>query len=110
MEIPIYIDGERTGALTITRQGCLTVMDARLRDEGRVVRLKVFGERTAYLGVPAPQDGELRLVRRLTPAQMRAFPRRPAYAGEKPREETAPPEEAPARKRVLWQGGKPYYF
>ncbi len=121
MTVPIYIDGRETGALDIQREGPVTVMRADLEDVGRVVRLTVFGEREGYLGVPEPVDGRLKLTRRLSPAQMRTFPKCPGYAAERAIEvnKERPPEpahvsgstktEEPGR-HVLWMGGKPHYF
>lgn len=109
MEIPIYIDGGEAGRLSVTRQGAATRLEARLRDAGRVVRLWVYGDGAAfYLGVPAPEEGELRLRRRVTPAEMKRFPPKPAYAAERPLAEREGPEDAPAH--VLWLGGRAYYF
>ena len=120
-QIPIYIDGKKEGTLTIQRQGAATVMRAELRDVGRVVRLNVYGEKTGYLGVPAPEDGRLRLVRRLSPMEMDRFPRRPEYAGDRPIERDRPAEKQKKEppqgdlpqgigRHVLWMGGKPYFF
>ena len=111
MEIPIYIDGAATGTLTIRQQDAATVLDARLADPGRVVRLTVYGAGTFYLGVPVPEGDGLRLTRRITPRDMRRFPRDPVYAAETRREPESPqPPEGPPSKRVLWLGGRPYYF
>ncbi len=118
MQIPIYIDGKKEGALTVEREGPVTVMRGELRDVGRVVRLTVYGERAGYLGVPEPAEGRLRITRRLSPMEMNRFPQHPEYAAEGPLDRPAPqtkrrePEEAaePARRHVLWMGGKPYYF
>lgn len=111
MDIPIYIGETETGRLAIEKRGALTVMRAELQDPGRVVRLYVFGEREAYLGVPAPEGegGRLVLTRRLSPSELRRFPKFPEYAGECPRLPASEP--GPGRKRhVLWHGGKPYFF
>lgn len=111
MEIPIYIDGCRAGTLTIRRQSSLTRMDVRLADPGRVVRLRVYGEAGEfYLGVPAPEGGELRLTRRFTPAEMRRFPRKPRYAAEKRLARIPAEEEREAPRHVLWLGGRAFYF
>lgn len=113
MQIPVYIDGRQEGWLSIRREGAATVMDARLRDVGRVVRLTVFGEKEGYLGVPEPEEGGLRLVRRLSPSDMRRFPAAPEYAANARLKDARPkePEERPDPPRhVLWQGGKPYFF
>ncbi len=117
MQIPIYIDGNEEGTLTVERQGAVTVMRADMRDVGRVVRLSVYGEKSGYLGVPEPEGGRLRLTRRISPMDMVRFPQRPQYAAEKPlggkTAPAAPKAEAepPAQKNhVLWMGGKPYYF
>ena len=117
MLLPIYVDGIEEGTLTVERQGAVTVMRADLRDVGRVVRLSVYGEKAGYLGVPAPEQGRLRLTRRFTNLDMLRFPQRIEYAADRPadgRPAPPPPEktpkETPARRHVLWMGGKPYYF
>ena len=110
MEIPIFIGGAETGKLTTEQRGAFTVARAELADPGRVVRLYVFGERKAYLGVPAPEGGRLVLVRRFSPSEMSRFPRFPEYAGEAPREPEAPPEEERERRHVIWHGGRPHFF
>ena len=107
MELPIYIDGAQAGRLTVTEQGPVTVLEARMGDAGRLVRLTVFGgDEAFYLGVPVPAEGEMRLTRRATAAEMRRFPRHPEYAAER-KTEIRP---APPRTRVLWLGGRPWYF
>ena len=115
MELPIYFDGRQTGTLTVRRRkdGGLC-LDSLLEDPGRVVRLRVFGEREFYLGVPVPEGeaGTLRLVRRLSPGETRRFPRKPEFAGERTEDRPSPSEEPaePPKRRVLWLGGRPYYF
>ena len=122
MKLPIYIDGKEEGALTVERQGTATVIQADMRDVGRLVRLTVYGERAWYLGVPAPENGRLHLTKRFSPMEMGRFPQRPEYAAEKPMRaspegpETPPPdrpEKEPFQgvgRHVLWMGGKPYFF
>ena len=117
MDIPIYIDGKKQGALAIQREGPITVMTADMADVGRVVRLTVYGDKAGYLGVPEPMEGRLRLVKRLTPAQMRSFPQTPEYAAERPMERQKTPPQAPQKaeeagpgEHVLWMGGRPHYF
>lgn len=117
MQIPIYIDGNEEGTLTVQRQGAVTVMKADMRDVGRVVRLSVYGEKCGYLGVPEPEGGRLRLTRRISPLDMARFPQSPRYAAEKPmdgkKQAPAPkknPEPQPQKHHVLWMGGKPYFF
>ena len=121
MKLPIYIDGKQEGELTVDRQGAATVMQADMRNVGRVVRLTVYGERAGYLGVPEPEDGRLRLTRRLSPMEMARFPQHPQYAAEKPmpgrKQPGEQPETSPQKsggqdggRHVVWMGGKPYYF
>lgn len=117
MQLPIYIDGNQEGTLTVERQGAVTVMRVDMRDVGRVVRLNVYGEKSGYLGVPEPQEGRLRLTRRFTNLDMLRFPQRIEYAAEGPlpgRKAPPPAKEPPKddepRRHVLWMGGKPYYF
>ena len=105
MDYPVYIDGKRAGTLTVTWQEGAVTLSASLKNPGRVVRLTVFGEREAYIGVPQPENGLLRLEKRLTGEAARSFPQKPAYAAEHK-------TELPAVKKlhVLWHGGKPHYF
>ena len=117
MQLPIYIDGKQEGVLTVERQGTVTVMRADMRDVGRLIRLRLFGDGTGYLGVPEPEGGRLRLTRRFTDLDMLRFPRRIDYAAERPLETGTPapppektPEETGEKRHVLWMGGKPYYF
>ena len=105
MEIPIWIEGKREGTLAIEREGSVTLLTARLRDVGRVVRLSVFGEKEFYLGVPEPQRGELLLKKRLTGNAASSFPVNPSYCADKRRE-----EKTETKRRVLWFGGEPHYF
>ena len=117
MQIPVYIDGKQEGTLTIEHEDAATVMDARLRDVGRVVRLTVFGDGEGYLGIPEPEEaGQLRLVRRLSANDMRAFPTAPEYAADRrltagKKLDPAPkPQPEKSGRHVIWHGGKPYYF
>ncbi len=120
MEIPIYIDGQQEGTVRISHDGPATVLDADLRDVGRVVRLRLFGDEEGYLGVPEPKEGRLRLIKRVSPIELRRLPAFPKYAAEsrmqtqaepEPEPESEPgPETKPAPRHVLWQGGRPYYF
>lgn len=116
MRVPVCIDGEKMGELAIERRGQWTVLDARLPDLGRVVRLRLYGERGEfYLGVPVPEGEGLRFTRRLSPAEAARLPRRPRYAAESPVSpaEPGPNEDGPAPsgpRHVLWLGGRPRYF
>lgn len=109
MQIPIYLDGRESGALTITERGPMTELTARLDGVSRVVRLTVYGENgeSFYLGVPEPKEGGLLLIRRITPAERKRLPDPPSYAAEQP---VSVPEERKAPHRILWLGGKAYPF
>jgi hypothetical protein len=101
MELPVYIDGEQAGTLTLERAGAACCrIQARLEDRGRVVRLWLYGDGALYLGVPEPEEGQLVLRRCLRGRDMEALPAHPAYGAEKPR----------APRRVLWHGGRAHYF
>ncbi len=118
MELPVYIDGKREGALTVERRGTVTAMTVQVRDVGRVVRLSVYGEKAGYLGIPEPAGGGmLRLEKQFTPMQMLQFPQRMEYAADRPLDRRAPaekpaetPEKGGEKRHVLWMGGKPYFF
>lgn len=108
MLIPVYIDGKEAGTVEIEKYDGQTVVEAAVRDVGRVLRLTVFGEKSFYLGVPVPEEDTLRLTRRLSPAEEGNFPEHPSYAAERPIETEA--MKPAGRRHVLWQGGKPHYF
>lgn len=98
---PVILSGKKCGELTVERQGLFTVFSARCADPGGLVRLSVYGPGgEGYLGVMEPQNGELRLYRRLSRAGAEAFPDSVEYAAEagKGRGEATPaepPEQAP---------------
>lgn len=114
MEVPIYIDGVAEGTVTLVQTGSAWTVAAQLRDVGRVVRLRLYGQagQSLYLGVPVPEEGALRLCRRLSSREGRALPSNPAYAAEKPLSSAKPQPIQPATtgRHVLWQGGRPYFF
>ncbi len=110
MELPIYIDGVPVGTVTMEKRGAVTCLFGDMEDVGRVVRLYLFGEREIYLGVPVPEEGRLRLRKRITPNELRRFPRFPEYAAEEPLPRKEPSEDAGKKRHVLWHGGKPHFF
>lgn len=110
MEIPIYIDGVPAGTVTMEKQGAVTWLFGDMEDVGRVVRLYLFGERESYLGVPVPEEGRLRLRKRITPGELQRFPRFPEYAAEEPLPREEPGEETGKKRHVLWHGGRPHFF
>jgi len=72
---PILLDGGVVGKLTVTQQGARTVFDAWCRPLEGIVRISVYGGgREGLLGVLAPEGDGLTLHRRLSRAEMRAFP------------------------------------
>jgi hypothetical protein len=105
MELPIYIDGERVGVLTIERENDGILALAQLRDVGRVVRLHLYGDSSFYLGIPEPEKGQLVLRRRIEGRAQNILPAHPAYAGEKPQ-----PLPNEGRQHILWHGGRAHYF
>jgi hypothetical protein len=114
MEVPIYIDGVAEGTVTLVQTGSAWTVAAQLRDVGRVVRLRLYGQegQSLYLGVPVPEEGTLRLCRRLSAQEGRALPPDPVYAGEKPLSSPSPQPVKPSTtgRHVLWHGGRPYFF
>lgn len=109
MEIPIYIDGAPAGTLTMEKRGAFVWLQGDMADPGRLVRLYIYGEREAYLGVPLPEDGRLRLLRRLSPTEAARLPRRAEYVAETRLEKETPPEPG-GKRHVLWHGGRPHFF
>ena len=96
--VPVRLDGEVKGSLTVTAEGLLRRFDARCADPGRLVRLSVYGQgREGYLGVMEPENGALVLHRRLSRAETEAFPAVIEYAAEAGRA-GSPPEPSPRRE------------
>lgn len=111
MDIPIYDRGRQIGRLTAEKRGAFTVFTGDMEDVGRVLRLKVFGDGEWYLGIPEPEEGRLRLCRRVGEREMKSFPSAPEYCAEEERPETAAPtEERRPVRHVIWHGGRPYFF
>lgn len=76
---PVLINGEKKGALTVSREGLTTRFDAKCEDPGTLVRLSVYGGgKDGYLGVMTPENGVLTLhpaadarrTRRRSPAEI----------------------------------------
>ncbi len=81
-EYPIVIDGVQKGTLCIRKEGLMTVFEAVCSDPGRLIRLSVYGEYEAYLGVMIPTEtGMLRLEKQLSRNALRGFPETIRYAG-----------------------------
>lgn len=99
--VPIRLDGETRGELSVTGEGLLTRFDARCADPGRLVRLSVYGEgREGYLGVMEPENGALSLHRKLSRAERADFPERIEYAAEAGETKTASKGARPAPQSV----------
>ena len=75
MSIPVTINQEALGTLTISRDGLYTVLEAAAPPVGGLVRLWAHGGgRSAYLGLMQPTDEGLLLRRRLSRRELAAFP------------------------------------
>jgi len=104
-KIPIRLDGAVKGTLTVSREGLITLFEARCEDPGRLVRLSVYGGgKEGYLGVMSPDRGTLQLTRRISRAGMTGFPVQIEYAAEAGQAalppETEPTEAPPAKTPV----------
>lgn len=84
MDYPIFISGRESGVLHESRSGLYTVFEAELPGvPERLLRLWVHGAgESAYLGVPLPAEGGLRLRRRLSALERAAFPAQPVCASD----------------------------
>jgi len=74
-EYPVVANGAEIGTLHVSKDGLMTVFDARCRDPGELIRLSVYGDKEAYLGVMTPDGkGEVRLYKRFSRAALADFP------------------------------------
>ena len=96
MTIPVYINQEAAGALTVTRDGLYTVLEIEAQHGGGLVRLWAHGGgKSAYLGVMEPRKSGLWLRRRLSRRELAAFPDPIAFVSDRERdgEETMKEQE-----------------
>lgn len=107
---PIICDNQRTGELTVSREGAFYVFEAAAEMRDGLLRLSVYGsDGEGYLGVMQPEGGALTLKRRLSRAALKSFPSRiafaapsgsalpaPSDAGECSEPESPPPESGNA--------------
>lgn len=82
---PIVIDDRETGSLNVTREGLFWCFEATSEMSSDLVRLSVFGPNgdEGYLGVMAPENGLLRLRKKLSRSSLSAFPRSISYGGRR---------------------------
>ena len=107
MVIPIILGGERRGVVESRREGAYTVFEARCEARPGLLRLYLHGERkSAYLGLMCPQDGELRLRRRLSRAELREFPAEIICASDSPEPPEGPHRVFPAAPAANKAGTK----
>ena len=102
MEYPLYIDGNKSGKLTVTQKGLMTVFCAECPDIGKVTRISVFGDGKSYLlGVLLPdRKGMMRVERSLSRNALQSLPLNIEYAADR---EIKPPSPAPPDKDgLLW--------
>lgn len=100
MELPVWENGERIGALEVRREGLYLVFRARLPLREGLPRLWLCGEgESVCLGLPEPREGRLRLEKRLSRAYCAALPSPllgAVLAAERPAPlRPAPPESGP---------------
>lgn len=76
MTIPVYINQEQAGQLTVSQDGLYTVLEAEVPGiSDRLIRLWAHGGgKSACLGVMQPWEGGLYLRRRLSRRELAAFP------------------------------------
>ncbi len=99
---PVFIDGKECGSLSAYTEGLMTKLEAECCHSEKLVRLYIFGSgKSAYLGVMQPDNGKLRLTKKLSRAQMRKFPEKIEYASDKPMEEKEEPVQ-PKTDDLLW--------
>lgn len=116
---PVLIEDEDRGELLVSRSGAMVLFEAVAEYSGPVLRLSVYGEgREGYLGVMSPgaEQGKVALKKRLSRAQLRAFPQNIEFAApsgrtelrhepepeQKTESEPQPEPMTPADDDTLW--------
>ena len=88
MDVPIYIDGREAGRLRAEREGLYTRLRAECGMRGGLTRLWLHGGgQSRYLGLLAPEGGQLRLEKRLSRASL---PPEIEYASDAEKAPSAP--------------------
>ena len=83
MAMPVYINQNLSGTLTLSQSGLYTVIEVSADAQG-LVRLWAHGSgKSAYLGVMEPKDGGLYLRRRLSRRELAAFPDPVEFASDR---------------------------
>ena len=83
MAMPVYINQNLSGTLTLSQSGLYTVIEVSADAQG-LVRLWAHGSgKSAYLGVMEPKDGGLYLCRRLSRRELAAFPAPIEFASDR---------------------------
>ena len=101
MTIPVYINHEPAGELTISQSGLYTVIEASADAQG-LVRLWAHGSgKSVYLGVMEPKDGGLYLCRRFSRRELDAFPAPIEFASDREREQTDDSHKEAGRKEEV---------
>lgn len=101
MEYPIYMNGERAGRLSLSRQGLYRVFEGELPPGGELLGLWLCaGEERACLGPVAPGAEGRYFRRRFTALELKTLPEKPDHAlalpwGAEERER----QSSPAAKR-----------
>lgn len=85
MAIPVYLNGEPVGALSVIPEGLYTRVSLHLPLQEKALRLYLHsGEHTLPLGVPVPEGDMLTLTRRFSRSELGGFPLPPERADESP--------------------------
>lgn len=72
---PVYIGETERGKVRISREGLYTLIEADCAESPGIIRLYACGKSgCTRLGVLCPEDGRLRLKKRLSAFQLRSFP------------------------------------
>ena len=107
MEYPVYINGKKTGVLSVRRDGLMTAFEADCEYAEGLLRLWVYGDGEPLpLGVLRPEGGRLRLKKRFTKNELRRFSGNITCAGDKapqPEPEKEPETSPkPEEQQLLW--------
>ena len=83
MEYPLLLNGTVSGRLSVTADGLFTVFSAYAPLSPELIRISVYGGgREGALGLMIPENGVLRLRKRLSKLRMLSFPEHIEYAAE----------------------------
>ncbi len=102
-EYPIYINGEKTGSLTVSKNGIKYLFSATCNNTGELTRLSVYGGgNEGYLGVLTPQGDFMYMDREFSRNDLSNFPDEIEFASNSGKSVVITEKPKPKDNDIVW--------